>query len=316
MLNSEPTLTWLRFCASLGMLSVTWFPLGPWKVTVRALRSSLTTLTTASVWPTTIGALSCAVALEASAETDRAAAATRMFFMFPPCESCAQRAPRTPERQLDFGPTRQIGKLGRESRIRRKGTHGQDRARAVVGFGIALRLLRGQDPDLPGLRRRRVRPRRLPRGRTARKALRAARTDGRRQGAAVPARGRSGDRCAGGGAGAAAGRAGATRRPAPGQAQSRARRRRGAARPGACSRGPGSPAAEARRSPVRGRRHPARAARGLARQPRDQGGAGARARRPDAGIPASRASGPDPGAERPGRRGASRDRSDGLEARP
>src|SRR5262245_7441650 len=128
------------------------------------------TVTTASLWPTTTGPLSCAAAPDAKGTTSAARAAMSVFFMCPPCENSAQGAARIPERQLDFGPTRQICKLGRESRIRRKGTHGQDRARAVVGFGIALRLLGRQDFDLSGLRRRRVRPRRLPRGWTARKA--------------------------------------------------------------------------------------------------------------------------------------------------
>src|SRR5439155_21187425 len=99
-------------------LSVTSFPFGPWKVTVRAFRSILTTVTTASVWPTTTAPLSCAETAQAIAASETAVAAARIRFMFGPCleeNGHASRAHRpqsaaqTDIAQLDLGPTRQNG---------------------------------------------------------------------------------------------------------------------------------------------------------------------------------------------------------------
>src|SRR5262249_13979568 len=82
-------------------------------------------------------------------------------------------------------------------------------------------------------------------------------------------------RVGGGNGGQAPGRraaqslAGAARRPAPGPAQSRARRRQGAARPGNRGRAAGRDAAQARRGAVPDRRARADPARGAPRQTRD-----------------------------------------------
>ena len=170
--------------------------------------------------------------------------------------------------------------------------------------------------DLPGLRGRRVRARRVGGGRPARAPARATRADDRGEGAAVQPRGRAGDRGQAAGRRAAQGLAGAAGRPAPGQAHARARRGPRAARAGERGRGAGRVAAQARRGAVRDRRHRARPARRFARQPRDQGGAGARARRPARGVAAAGARGADPRAGCPGGGGARGVEPVELAARP
>src|SRR6188768_811430 len=62
MRNRSPGFTWSRFCASSGTARTCRFPAGPRMVTVRALASTLVTVTTASTGSVTTATLGWASA--------------------------------------------------------------------------------------------------------------------------------------------------------------------------------------------------------------------------------------------------------------